>query len=313
MDLWVAAREGNLAKVKELIEHHVTRRAALLVDQSDTLNAAPASISSSIRKGELGYSALHFASSGGHSAIIELLLTVGGANVGKIDRVGRTALHVAAANGRPAALACLLNHCATNRCELIFKTDKGGETILHHAARAGCIGCCRTVLLAAKRHCNIAGLINATTKGKGDTALILAASWGHEDCMRLLCDEHDADQAMTTRNGWNAARWLQAWFAKQKKSGGGGGGEEGRGEGVVAGEGSGRRAGGASDGGAGETRHASATKLGKVNNQGDTDLRARTPDTCGGGVDASNAVDTAKPTKKRRMDSFITNPTAPVL
>jgi ankyrin repeat protein len=48
---------------------------------------------------------------------------------------------------------------------------------------------------------------------KGDTPLILASCWGHVAVAQILI-EAGADTTLTTRNGWDAARWAH-WFTKK--------------------------------------------------------------------------------------------------
>ena len=86
--------------------------------------------------------------------------------------------------------------------------DKAGETPLHCAARAGSVGTVRALLATAAA----TAWIDVQSK-KGDTPLILARCWGHGVVATVLL-EAGADETLTTKNGWDAAKWA-AWFRKK--------------------------------------------------------------------------------------------------
>ncbi len=119
------------------------------------------------------------------------------------DRRGRTVLHVAAECGALGVVTNLLTWNAD-----VGVVDKSGETALHAAARAGHSAILEALLASHSGH----AMLDKQSRGKGDTALILAACHAHPEC-RALLEAAGADPTLTTRNGWDAERWAQSTFA----------------------------------------------------------------------------------------------------
>jgi hypothetical protein len=92
--------------------------------------------------------------------------------------------------------------------------DKAGETPLHCAARAGSVDIVRALLDTAPAASATSNPLDLDVQSKkGDTALILACCWGHGAVASML-RQAGADETLTTRNGWDAAKWA-AWFRKK--------------------------------------------------------------------------------------------------
>jgi hypothetical protein len=138
-------------------------------------------------------------------AALEALRGAGGAGRGPLeearDRRGRTALHAAAAAGLVELVAGLLALGADAGA-----VDKSGETALHGAVRAGSPESLAYLLAAPS------AALDAQSRGKGDTALILACCHAQQEC-RALLEAAGVDRTLTTRNGWDAERWARSSFA----------------------------------------------------------------------------------------------------
>ncbi len=117
------------------------------------------------------------------------------------DRRGRTALHAAAGEGLADLVAGLLALGADAGA-----VDKSGETALHAAVRAGSPESLAALLAAP----SVA--LDTQSRGKGDTALILACCHAQAEC-RALLEAAGADRTLKTRNGWDAERWARSSFA----------------------------------------------------------------------------------------------------
>ena len=127
-----------------------------------------------------------------------------------VDSAGRSPLHRAAAAADVTQVQQLLSFGTLPPAFL--EPDKAGDGPLHHAARAGSAECVRALLAAAPDR---AAMLDAQSK-KGDTALILAACHGHAALAALLVAA-GADEALTTRNGWDEARWAADWRKQEAK------------------------------------------------------------------------------------------------
>jgi ankyrin repeat protein len=125
----------------------------------------------------------------------------------RYGRKSSTLLLEAASRGHSNMVECLLERKAA-----LTLLDKSGEHALHVAARNGHLAICK--LLVESNGGQESKFLDAQSKGKLDTPLILAASWGHEDCMQYL-KEQGADTTLVTRNGTDAAGWLRR--ARRKK------------------------------------------------------------------------------------------------
>ncbi|TMW69739.1 hypothetical protein Poli38472_001895 [Pythium oligandrum] len=135
-----AAKEGNLSKVKELLE------------EGAEVNAL----------GWYGQTALHYASINGHLDVAGLLLGHEACEVNASTKGGWTALHFASNNGHLDVVRLLLGHEA---CEVNAST-KGGWTALHFASNNGHLDVVR--LLLGHEACEV----NALDKD-GETPLAL--------------------------------------------------------------------------------------------------------------------------------------------
>jgi ankyrin repeat protein len=146
----------------------------------------------------------------GHHHMVSALLQRG-ADPDKQDRKGRRGIHYACQlpYEQQEQGEGILHALVKAGCDIQAK-DKSGENALHHAARAGLARLCALILRLAHPSDPDRCILNEQSIGKGDTPLILAACWGHEDCDSFLRAE-GADADLTTRNGWDAARWAQWW------------------------------------------------------------------------------------------------------
>ncbi|XP_030644425.1 ankyrin repeat domain-containing protein 39 [Chanos chanos] len=89
---------------------------------------------------QAGYTALHYASRGGHRSVCELLLSQG-ARASPQTRGGATPLHRAAYRGHAQVVQVLLEHGAD-----LLMTDDDGSTALHKAAEQGHVEVCELLV-----------------------------------------------------------------------------------------------------------------------------------------------------------------------
>lgn len=104
-----------------------------------------------------GLTPLHYAALSGSAAVVRLLVE-GGAELGALDEGQRSALSWAAGEGHEASVLALLQarstaDAATGKPEHgdkgsagLDRLDQGGMTALHHAVKAGSLGCVRALL-----------------------------------------------------------------------------------------------------------------------------------------------------------------------
>lgn len=174
---------------------------------------------STVPREEVGNTPLHYAAFAARGKGLAKLLIGCGAKIDAVNRRGCTPLHTAAEQNRSHLVAFILQSApkaaGTTASKLLSLADKSGETALHKAGRLGSAECCRALLshpaVAQMDVADFNSTLNAASKGKGDTALILASCWGHRAVSSLLEHEYGADPEPTTRNGWNAARWAAWW------------------------------------------------------------------------------------------------------
>lgn len=115
-----------------------------------------------------------------------------------VDRSGKTALHKLVETDLNIQL---VRELLSKSPDIAHVIDKSGETALHVAARCGSILCAKELVLTGVD-------LDIQSKGKLDTALILAACHGHVDCITLLLSS-SADITLQTRQGINAERWAR--------------------------------------------------------------------------------------------------------
>ena len=152
-EIHVAARDGNLAKVKALLRED------------------PALVSS--REEEYGATPLHMAAFTGHTDVAELLLA-GKADVNARNAEGSTPLHAAAFNGRKEVAELLLANEAS-----VNARNNAGWTPLHFSSGLIAHKDVAELLLAGKADVN-ARAVNERTP------LHQAAFFGHKDLAELL-------------------------------------------------------------------------------------------------------------------------------
>ncbi|GAM44151.1 NACHT and Ankyrin domain protein [Talaromyces pinophilus] len=142
------------------------------------------------KKDARGWTALYWASSKGHEAVVRLLIERG-ANVRVKDKLGLTALYQASSSGHEAVVKLLLDHGADVNATSAYK----GWTALFEAASNGHEAVVRLLL---DRGADI-----NTKDEDGRTPLYQAASRGHETVAGLLVD-HGADIDARDNDGQTA-------------------------------------------------------------------------------------------------------------
>lgn len=149
-----------------------------------------------------GWTALHHAASGGHFAhreVVELLLAENASLDSRSD-LGRTPLHVAAAEGCPNVLEILLDEGAE-----LETTQDNGWSPLHHAARYGYTKTTQALLEA--------GADPDRTEDEGATPLHLAARYDQTDVAEMLL-EAGADPQKTDRRDSTPLDLAKHWDQK---------------------------------------------------------------------------------------------------
>jgi len=135
---------------------------------------------------------LHWAVRADETEIADLLLKAG-ADATAQNRLGLTALNLAATNGNGPLIRKLLDHGANTN-----QVEKTGETILMVAARSGNSDAVRAIL---ERGVNP----NTTEPQLQTTALMMAAEAGYTESVRALL-EYKADIQLRSRTGAAPAR-----------------------------------------------------------------------------------------------------------
>jgi len=130
-------------------------------------------------RGSDGRTPLHCASQRGHNRMVGMLLE-GGANVNTPDGSRRTALHWAGYCGFKDIVGLLINANA-----VVHAREDQRRTALHLSAAAGRAECVDALLNAN---------VDINTKDIfGDSAQMMAATFGHENVMRALWGQHNFD------------------------------------------------------------------------------------------------------------------------
>ena len=154
----------------------------------------------SLRSSSSGMMVLHQAAVTGQSAMCELLLEKGGANVDAVDEDGQTALHYAAATGSVGCVRVLLQAGAG-----VDVKQSLGLTPAHWAAHKG--------------HCEVLGLLMefgakvGSVANEGATALHLAANRGHLSAAKLLLEKGARKNG---RAAWDGVEGTPTEMAKSK-------------------------------------------------------------------------------------------------
>ncbi|KAI9684320.1 MAG: hypothetical protein M1822_005793 [Bathelium mastoideum] len=157
--LHLAARYGLNHIIEMLLEQNY-RSGNMNIDSKDSYGLTP----------------LSWAATGGHKAVILLLLATGKTEIETRDNNGWTPLFLAANNGHAAVVELLL---ATGKVDLGAKDVQDGGTLLSQAAWAGHETVVRLLFATGKFD------IDAKNR-KGRTPLWLAANNGYEAVVRLL-------------------------------------------------------------------------------------------------------------------------------
>jgi ankyrin repeat protein len=168
-----AARTGNWETVRSLIASGA---------KGDVVNAPDKD----------GTRPLHWAARADELEIADLLLKAG-ADATAQNRLGLTAINLAAVNGNGPMIRKLLDHGANAN-----EVEKTGETILMVATRSGSADAVRAIL---ERGVNP----NTTEPQLQTTALMMAAEAGYTDSVRVLL-EYKADINARSRTGAAPAR-----------------------------------------------------------------------------------------------------------
>ena len=219
-----AARDGNLARVKELIAAGVDvdfmhdGYTALVwaslngsVDIVNVLLARPGIEVDKVNEG--GVTALMKASLRGRAAVVKQLLAAG-ANVNLADNVGNTALITASAFGYPAIVKQLLAEPGV----MVDEPRHGGDTALTVARYYGYTAI--VAMLEAALEFLIAAVdgnlervrallddganVNMKNDANGRTALYMASSQGHADVVAALLNAPGINVNQTDKHGQTA-------------------------------------------------------------------------------------------------------------
>jgi RNA polymerase sigma factor (sigma-70 family) len=185
--LLIAARTGNIAEVKRLLERNLYLINTNVNSQEYKANVYPGVVP--------GYTALHEAAMNGDLALVRLLLNFG-ANPNARTGGGITPLHLAVQIHQHAIITMLLAHGANANAAL-----SNGQTSLHWAAMRG-DGESANILLA------YGASVNALSQHHR-TPLHWAALKGHTNIVHLLLAA-GADSAIHDESGCTPLDWAIA-------------------------------------------------------------------------------------------------------
>lgn len=201
-----AAREGNLVKVRDLVNDGATPSANHLVDRYSPLHAAA-------RQGHLPVvqylvrdvaaaqvhatekyeesTPLHEACKGGHLPVVKFLVEQGHADVQYRDKTYRNALHKAAASGHVSVARYLVAYTAG---ALVPEHDADFKTPLHDACIAGHLAVVQFLVQQARARIHAPSVT-------GDTPLHYAVMHGHVDVATFLWREAQARLDLRNQEG----------------------------------------------------------------------------------------------------------------
>ncbi|XP_046353562.1 serine/threonine-protein phosphatase 6 regulatory ankyrin repeat subunit B-like isoform X3 [Haliotis rufescens] len=187
--LHIAAERGNSHIVELLVDKFKSSVSARTKDGSTLMHIAsqfghPDTALAFLKKGvplqmpnKSGAICLHAAAMKGHTAVVKALLQKG-APVDTKTKDGSTALHVAVEHCKPQVVQTLLGYGA----QVELKGGEVFETPLHIAARTVEGEKCGEMLLRSGANVN-------ATRENGETALHIAARYGHIKMVTSLLDE----------------------------------------------------------------------------------------------------------------------------
>ena len=115
-----------------------------------------------------------------------------------LDKSGKTILHHLVKDDQNVDQVIQL---LSKTPEIVHVIDKSGETTLHIAARSGSFLCLQELV-------KVGVDLDIQSRGKLDTALILAACHGNTDCAKFLLNSA-ADVTLQTRQGFTAEDWAR--------------------------------------------------------------------------------------------------------
>ncbi|XP_078007335.1 ankyrin repeat and death domain-containing protein 1A isoform X2 [Phascolarctos cinereus] len=193
-----AARRNNIGRMKELIGMGVNIRAknnfgmnALLLSAwFGHLRILQLLVNSGAKincEDKNGLNILHCAAQRGHVHVLEFIMEdLEDVHLDRIDKLDRTAFHLAAAHGQLDTLDFLIGF----GCDHGIK-DKEGNTALHLAAKNGHSSVLQRIIEL--------GLDLEEKNGEGLTALHTATEGGHLDCVQLLIQAGSKVNAQTQK------------------------------------------------------------------------------------------------------------------
>ncbi len=141
----------------------------------------------------LGQTALHMAAYNGHEGCLRTLSGVGGVDANQTNNKGQAPLHCAAYYDHEGCVSILLGSDDTD----VNQADNKGRTPLHYAAYYDHEGCVSILLGSDDTDVNQAD-------NKGRTALHWAAFKGSEDCVSILLGSDDTDVNQVDNKGQTA-------------------------------------------------------------------------------------------------------------